>query len=224
MLYISIILILCGIIILVYSISVEVRKYDVSSARRGPQGSADEYEEDDDRYEENLYDSPAPREKKRGILAEEPAVMEVDEVVEDWGGDVEPVAAETLTELKKEETGDKVREVVHEDKATAVLYEDSSNIIDYSLGNGRIDPSLEEYSKIVRIGKGDLFYEKSGLNFNMMKKFYRYDFHRFEDFKAGDDYIAITLKGGLSTKLFILENNMSLIKTIADQYRTYSGS
>ena len=121
---------------------------------------------------------------------------------------------------------DAKNEVVSENinLAKAILYEDSSNIINYSSSIGTIDPSLEEYKKIMRIGAGELLYEKNGISFYTENKFYRFDFHRFDNIKIGDNYLALVLKGLGTTKLFIVENNNNIIATINNSYSEYIGS
>ena len=87
----------------------------------------------------------------------------------------------------------------------AVLFEDRSSVIDYSSESGSIDPSLEKYKNIKRIGSGPCSVETGGITFYMGKKLYRYDFHRVRDIKAGKSHLALFLMGSGSVKLFIIE-------------------
>jgi hypothetical protein len=86
----------------------------------------------------------------------------------------------------------------------AVLFEDKSEVIDYSNDSGSIDPSLEKYKHIKRIGSGTISVEPGGLTFYMGKKIYRYDYHRIRDIKAGKSHLAVFLMGSGSVKLFII--------------------
>lgn len=103
----------------------------------------------------------------------------------------------------------------------AVLFEDSSNVIDYSNESGTIDPSLQGYRKIKRIGSGTLSVGKGGVTFFMGKKLYRYDFHRVRDLKQGSRHVALFLQGSKAVKLFIVEPGSGIISAVNDAYREY---
>ncbi len=103
----------------------------------------------------------------------------------------------------------------------AVLFEDKSNIIDYSSESGSIDPSLEKYKSIRRIGAGTISVETGGITFYMGKKLYRYDFHRVRDIKAGKSHLALFLMGSGSVKLFIIEQGSGVITAATDAFREY---
>lgn len=103
----------------------------------------------------------------------------------------------------------------------AVLFEDKSHVIDYSNSSGSIDPSLEEYKNIKRIGSGTISVESGGITFYMGKKLYRYDFHRIRDIKAGTSHLALFLMGSTSVKLFIIESGNGVITAAADAFREY---
>ncbi len=205
MLYLSIILILCGVVILLYSISVEVRKYP-GGAPAGEGGFYPDAPEQARTYERG-DDADLPR--SPAVLHNMPEGRNA--------GFVTPDNSHPKTgEAKGDERKDRKAE-----EANAVLYEDSSNLVNYRLAEGTLDPTAEEYKKILRVGRGSLFYEKNGISFHMKNRFYRFDFHRYEDFAVGDNYIAVKLKGGGSTKLFIVEDNRSLISSIGEQYTNY---
>ena len=106
----------------------------------------------------------------------------------------------------------------------AVLYEDSSHVIDYANQSGSIDPSLEGYKNIKRIGRGHLDVEKGGVTFYMGKKLYRFDFHRVRDVKSGRGHLAIFLEGSDAVRLFIIESGSAMIKAVIDAYREYQRS
>jgi len=106
----------------------------------------------------------------------------------------------------------------------AVLYEDSSHVIDYANQSGSIDPSLEGYKNIKRIGSGHLDVEKGGVTFYMGKKLYRFDFHRVRDVKSGSGHLAIFLEGSDAVRLFIIESGSAIIKAVTDAYRDYQRS
>ncbi len=103
----------------------------------------------------------------------------------------------------------------------AVLFEDKSDIIDYSNESGSIDPSLEKYKSIKRVGSGTISVEPGGLTFYMGKKIFRYDYHRIRDIKAGKSHLAVFLMGSGSVKLFIIEPGADIINAAIDAFREY---
>lgn len=106
----------------------------------------------------------------------------------------------------------------------AVLYEDSSRVIDYDSASGIIDPSLERYKQIRRIGRGRFAVEKGGITFRTESTLYRFDFHRLRDIREGRRHLALFLGGSESVRLFIFESESGLIRTAAAAYRDYQGS
>lgn len=103
----------------------------------------------------------------------------------------------------------------------AVLFEDRSSVIDYSSESGSIDPSLEKYRNIKRIGSGTMSVETGGITFYMGKKLYRFDFHRVRDIKAGKNHLALFLMGSGSVKLFIIEPESGIAIAATDAFREY---
>ncbi|MBN1531815.1 MAG: hypothetical protein JXA20_04070 [Spirochaetes bacterium] len=202
MLYLSIVLILCGVIILLYSISVEVRR------NSGPAGYVPGIAATEVR-DGAIHPLEGPAGQGPPVPGDTPVRRSGQDGAAP-GAAEEPVRAE-------EDVAPRPSAM----EAEAVLYEDSSNLIDYQLATGEIDPTFEEYKKIVRIGTGDMLYEKNGVSFHMKNRFYRFDFHRFEDFAVGDNYMAIRLRGASSTKLFIVDKGRQIIAAIGEHYRNY---
>lgn len=109
------------------------------------------------------------------------------------------------------------------DEAVAVFYEDESGNVDYSVPSSEIDPSLETYKKIRRIGEGIISSKQKGINFHIDKKLYRFDFHRISELNRGHDYIALKLTGQKPVKLFIFKQDTSEKEKIFHDYKTYTG-
>jgi hypothetical protein len=103
----------------------------------------------------------------------------------------------------------------------AVFFEDNSSVIGYGGEPGSIDPSLEEYKKIKRVGRGTLVAEKDGMNFYLGKKFFRFDFHRVRNLMTGNNYIALITTGGDTVKLFIIDDNRDRICDVDRYYRDF---
>jgi len=101
-----------------------------------------------------------------------------------------------------------------------VFFEDSSSVIDYDRSSGSIDPSLEEYGKIRRIGEGRLTVEGEGLNFYIGRKFYRYDFHIIREIKTGENFMAVFISGSDSVKLFLM-GSREFINAADIKFREY---
>ncbi len=101
------------------------------------------------------------------------------------------------------------------------LYIDSSDIVDYENSRGVIDPSLEGYRSISRVGRGSLLYEKDGMNFRMGRKLYRFDFYRIEEVWPGENYLSFVLKDGKAVNLFVFGRDNELISEIDAKYREY---
>jgi hypothetical protein len=106
----------------------------------------------------------------------------------------------------------------------AVLYEDSSHVIDYANQSGSIDPSLEGYKNIKRIGRGHLDLDKGGVTFYMGKKLYRFDFHRVREVRSGSGHLAIFIEGSDAVRLFIIDSGSAIIKAVVDAFREYQRS
>lgn len=112
-------------------------------------------------------------------------------------------------------------DVEAEDEYYAVLYEDSSSIFDYDNNTSIIDSTLNEYKKINRVGRGKIELMKDGLNFNIERKFFRFDFHRIEDIKYGDNFFSLFLKGSDVVRLFLFENNNLIGNDLRQIYKNF---
>lgn len=106
----------------------------------------------------------------------------------------------------------------------AILFDDSSNVIDYIKESGIIDSTLEKYKKIKRIGRGKFILEKDGINFHIGRKLYRFDFHRIKDISAGNNFVALFSKGGDSIKMFLFEKKSDMINVTMTKFQDYKSS
>jgi hypothetical protein len=106
----------------------------------------------------------------------------------------------------------------------AVMFEDKSRVIDYDNESGSIDPSLEEYKNIKRIGSGRLVVEKGGVTFFLGKKLYRYDFNRVNGIKTGERHLALFMDGSEVVKLFIVEAGSGIIEAANSAYAAHMRS
>jgi len=107
---------------------------------------------------------------------------------------------------------------------TAVLFEDSSGTVDYSSGYGTIDPTRNSYRNIKRRGSGEISLEKAGITFHVGRKLFRYDFHKFRSFFRGDNYVALIPYGDSPVKLFIFPQPGPIIHLISETFNTYKQS
>jgi hypothetical protein len=216
MLYISLVLIFLGILIFLYSILLDAKKRrempsrtiaepSATSAPAGPEAKAPE--------------KPAAPVRKR-------AVSTGGATQEERGGR-SPLAGMTGGIREDEPRPRRTERPVPaappalQADLNAVLYEDSSRVIDYANESGSIDPSLEKYRKIRRLGSGRVAVEKDGISFYMGKKMYRYDFNRVRDLKSGERHMALFIGGSESVKLFIFESGGAPVTAISDAYRDF---
>jgi len=120
------------------------------------------------------------------------------------------------TYVKTEDEADVVSAAGNDDDvpvtmSDAVLFDDSSSVIDYDSSTGIIDPSLEKYKSIKRIGSGSFIVEKEGVSFYVDTKLHRIDFYKISRIKTGDNYLALFTSGGGSVKLFLFANNSQIL-------------
>ncbi len=89
----------------------------------------------------------------------------------------------------------------------AVLYEDASGLVDYEGGESSIDPTLEAYSRLKRIGEGEVQIAAEGLIVRAGRATHRFDFYKIRDYKLGDNYIALYLRNSRAVRLFLVGEN-----------------
>jgi hypothetical protein len=233
MIYISLSLIILGAIFLLYSFLSRPREVTSSAPfvhdpldLSQKQDSIDELEalvddkkpiETPDLFPE--FDDPSVPGKTAEVTTlftdePRPAVARTAPVDELQFGSDEPSADEAF---------DMKPESLTRDKYTAVLFDDSSRILNYEANAGMIDATLEKYKNIKRIGKGEFSIEKNGINFNIDKKLYRYDFYRIDKIFTGKNYLALQVKGADSIKLFIMSDSDAdtIVKTTRESYNSF---
>ena len=213
MLYLSLVLIFLGILIFLYSILLDAKRRREAPART-PAGD------------------PAPAALKEKAPEKRPAAP-VRKSAAPAGGGMTPEerggtsplagagARQDEPRTRRAERPVQAAPSGQQAGLKAVLYEDSSRVIDYASESGTIDPSLEKYRKIRRLGSGHVAIEKEGISFYMGKKMYRYDFHRVRDLKIGERHIALFIGGSESVKLFIFESGGAPLTAIGDAYREF---
>ncbi len=107
------------------------------------------------------------------------------------------------------------------EKDTAVLYADSSGVVDYESGANTIDPTFKKYSKLRRIGKGKVEIIKDGLNFQLRKKLFRFDFYRIQKLVTGKNYLALFIKGSEEVRLMIFEGDGTPLRRIINDFNSF---
>ena len=108
-----------------------------------------------------------------------------------------------------------------EEKDIAVLYADASGVVDYESGANTIDPTFKKYSKLRRIGKGKVGIIKDGLNFQLRKKLFRFDFYRIQRMVTGKNYLALFLKGSEEVRLMIFEGDGTSLRRIINEFNAF---
>ncbi len=109
----------------------------------------------------------------------------------------------------------------NEEKDTAVLYHDASGVVDYEGGVSVIDPSFKKYSKLKRIGSGHVSVVGDGINFQLRKKLFRFEFYLLDKMVQGENYLALFLKGSNEPRLFIFKRGSGIEKKLAREYAAY---
>ena len=104
----------------------------------------------------------------------------------------------------------------------AILFEDSSNLFDYDNQKFIVDSTMIEYNKIKGIGKGILEVNRDGINFNIEKEYFRFDFHRIEEVKSGSNFFSLFLRGSDIARLFLFEKDDPFGIEIKQIYNNYS--
>jgi hypothetical protein len=107
------------------------------------------------------------------------------------------------------------------DADTAVLYNDASGVVDYESRENVIDPSFKKYSKLRRIGRGHVGIVKDGINFQLRKKLYRFEFYRIEKMLPGKNYIALFIKGSGEAKLLIFDRESGMERRLLNEFKAY---
>lgn len=108
------------------------------------------------------------------------------------------------------------------DTVDFVLYDDSSSVINYSSSGGFIDPTLEEYRKIRRVGRGNVLLDRDGVSFYQGTKLFRFDFHRLKEVVTGDNFMALFISGSETVKLFIADRGNDVMMRIKEKFSQYS--
>jgi hypothetical protein len=86
-----------------------------------------------------------------------------------------------------------------------------------------MEPDLDLYKKLHRVGRGSLELSKEGLNFHSGNKFYRFDFYRIESVKKGRNYLAVSIKGGEVVRLFVFDRESPRIEDVHRGFNTFAG-
>ncbi len=220
MLYISLALIFIGIIIFIFSIIVD--------ARRTHEEKAPPVEPPSEKVPPRMEGGARPSGKTHRVVGSGREAMPGSAAAPQSQGGARQAPspsppgrreARARSASSRRETPPRVQS-----EPLAVLYEDSSRVIDYDSASGIIDPSLERYKQIRRIGRGRFAVEKGGITFRTESTLYRFDFHRLRDIREGSRHLALFLGGSESVRLFIFESESGLIRTAAAAYRDYLGS
>lgn len=242
--YLSVLLIAAGIFLIIYSLMTS--KQTVSAARHHslpllqrvpkrevqrestPEVPEERRTHDTESVQESLFaeseaaeeHSPSDEEYAAGktLPDEISAEQSLDKIIEEAALPEEPKGPAPVEEEHEELDFDYELQA---EQQYAVLYEDSSRIIDYERSENTIDPTLKEYQKIKRLGKGDIELAKEGINFYIGKKFFRFDYHRIKDLKVGDNFIALFLKGSDVVRLFIFHGGAAVQSEIKKSYQDY---
>lgn len=236
MVYFSLILVLCGIFLLVFSMLLSSSPLEDNESHVPVKRSDDIREEDldldidfldgDDTSGEFRTGKPAHHGEDRIKIIEEdddflPEIDFESSTEDEKHIEKLPFESEFSDELQPEPDGESLKPEETETSDTAILFEDSSGVIDYENGYGTIDPTRDRYRNIKRRGMGEITLEKAGISFHVGKKLFRYDFHKISSLKTGRNYIALIPEGESPVKLFIFTEPGPVISRVADAFVSY---
>mgnify|MGYP005840021499 CR=1 FL=1 len=223
MLYLSLILVASGLFLVVTSL------YSTQHARRSINWGDRFVPNDDSHYgaEERRFDVDRERVDHPGHnrreMPRKRADIDAGPPLEDFRGEDDTAVAEPsadrsgiLDELDAHFHDNDIEEAVPEAASAAerpvsgraVLYEDASGLVDYEAGESAIDPTLEAYSRLKRMGEGEVQIAAEGLILRAGKAVHRFDFYKIRDYKVGDNYIALYLRNSRSVRLFLVDENL----------------
>ncbi len=207
MFYLAIILVLTGIFVIVYSLSIEIKKAPKSDAHNNQKPIKSYNNKKNALTDTNETHNDATA-LEDDVLTESriiPKVTDIDRLEEDKEDEIPDITEEPAPEIDPY-------------KASVLCYEDSSTVIDYYNNTTTIDSTLMSYKHIKLIGKGTLTLENQGFNFHIGKTLRRFDFHAIQDMKSGGDFLALIPRKG-PIKLFIIKENNSFIETSMNNFQ-----
>lgn len=215
MLYASIFLFIAGIALIVYSFlsrsSSSFRTMPMEGVKQ-PRTDRGAVSAEIKKSEEEQVPPQEDRKKTADGSAEAPCA-------------VEKSAVPQGTVRKAESVPDKQAPITpasaREEKNMAVLYLDASGVVDYEGGVSVIDPSFKKYSKLKRIGSGHVSVAGDGINFQLRKKLYRFEFYLLDKIVQGENYLTLFLKGSNEPRLFIFKRGSGIEKKLAQEYAAY---
>lgn len=247
MVYLAILLILCGLLILITALSIETGRITAAGdIISGGAGKASDYSSVDLESEEIEIIFPGDRidiindsmtgedifisfEDETDELTDFEEFSSVDIPVMDrsfqtdgevYPGDRRKPAAERAESAYDIESAISPH-IGGSSAVSAIMFDDRSNIIDYESGVGAIDSTFSKYKSIKRIGKGIIESDFDGVNFYLDEKLYRFDFHKVYDIWSGSDYIALPLKGNSTVKLFLIQNSPGFPVKVEADFKEY---
>ncbi len=234
MLYISLILIAAGIFFIIYTLLIKTKKepdipgikkvyrpVEVPLKNKKPERL--DKKSVIDGYNNKSVEEPGNLSSGIDTLHDIADIKVNEETAKDLFKDSYREAAERK-DIERDVTTEKDTDNRTADVFPAVLYEDSSNIIDYDNNDSTIDLTLNEYSKIKRVSAGHIEIAKDGINFRAGKKLFRFDYHQIANIKTGSNFIVLSIKKSISSRLFLFKNNPDLSARAKQTYSNFSAN
>ena len=248
MVYLAILLILCGLLILITALSIETGRFtSAGEIISGATGKPSDYNSADSGSEEIEIIFPDDRiDKINEEMTDEDIFISFEDEEDDVSdfdefssldipvtdisfqsdGEVYPEDRRKHSSAERAESAYDIESAFSPQSGTnravsAVMFDDRSNIIDYESGVGAIDSTFSKYKSIKRIGKGIIESDFDGVNFYLDEKLYRFDFHKVYDIWSGPDYIALPLKGNSTVKLFLIQNSPGFPDKVEADFKEY---
>ncbi len=143
-------------------------------------------------------------------------------MAEDAGTEhVESPPREDAASGREESSGHEPRRGIAGSGSMAVLFHDGAGLVEMDGTVRIIDPTLEKYRDLRRVGPGRIDIVKGGINFTIEKNLYRFDYQKIENMRLGENYAAIFLRNSPSVRVFIFEKNDPFPGTMYQNYRDF---
>ncbi len=241
MIYLAILLVLCGLLILITALSVESGIVDsdgvfISRVRKKTANPAadtlksedveiifpgDDFEKLDIDIDNETFHSFEDEERDNIIIDDSDRLSGDEEPVRVERRKLDSTGRPEIIEKREKKENSLLFQPENQGQVSAVMYDDRSNIIDYESGSAAIDSTLSKYQNIKRIGKGTIESDYDGVSFFLDEKLYRFDFHKVYDIWSGSNYVALPLKGNSTVKLFIIENSAGFPGKVESNFKEY---
>lgn len=204
MLYLSLALVISGVVLVLFSLFFESEV----SVSRPPS----------DRYVPPLDDVEIHDNNEDNALksVSDELDFEIDDFTMLEDEHLEGIHEDFSEDITIDETGEYADKKSDEHVYDIVLYEDPERVsVDNTIDNIKI--SAEDVSRFSRVGEGTIQILKDGINIRIDKRLYHFDFNKIDRVYAGKSHFVLTLKGTDVARVVVFENYQGLPGSITEK-------